>query len=58
MEGPQGPPGEVSQAQLDSAIAGTSRNSNSVPTLDEPFENPEAESLRQRFNELLGALRR
>src|ERR1043165_6764497 len=33
QEGPQGTPGEVSQAALDAAIAGTSDNSNSVSNL-------------------------
>jgi hypothetical protein len=56
--GPQGPPGEVTQNDLAQAIQGTSSNSNSVPTLDTPFVDPDAEALRVRLNELIGALRR
>jgi hypothetical protein len=62
--GPQGPPGadgadgEVTNAALDAAIAGTSNNSNSVNTLDDPFADPASEELRQKLNELIGALRR
>jgi len=29
-----------------------------VPTLDEPFSDPDAETLRQRLNELILAARR
>jgi hypothetical protein len=56
--GPQGPPGEVTQNDLAQAIQGTSNNSNAVPTLDTPFADPDAEALRVRLNELIGALRR
>ena len=58
IQGPQGPVGEVSNAALATAIAGTSTNSNAVPTLDTPFADPDAESLRQAFNALVLALRR
>ena len=57
-DGAQGPPGEVTNAQLSSAISGTSNNSNAVAILDTPFADPDAESMRQRFNELVLALRR
>ena len=57
-DGIQGPPGEVNEAQLSSAISGTSNNSNAVATLDNPFPDPDAETLRVRFNELVLALRR
>jgi hypothetical protein len=53
-----GPPGEVTQNDLAQAINGTSNNSNPVPTLDTPFADPDAEALRVRLNELIGALRR
>ena len=53
-----GPQGEVTPAQLTGAISGTSNNSNAVATLDTPFADPDAESMRQRFNELVLALRR
>ena len=57
-DGQQGPPGEVTNAALAAAISGTSNNSNAVATLDTPFSDPDAESLRLRFNELVLALRR
>ena len=52
-DGSQGPPGEVTNAQLNSAIPGTSSNTNGVATLDTPFGDPDAESLRQKLNELI-----
>ncbi|MBE7494193.1 MAG: hypothetical protein HS117_04575 [Verrucomicrobiaceae bacterium] len=51
--GAQGEPGEVSQAQLDTAISGTSPNTNNVGTLDTPFGDPDMEALRQKLNELI-----
>ena len=57
-DGPPGPPGEVTTAALATAIAGTSANSNAVPTLDTPFADPDAEALRRKMNELLLAMRR
>jgi hypothetical protein len=57
-DGSNGAPGEISQAQLDSAINGTSSNSNSVPTMDIPFGDPALEEMRQRLNQLINALRR
>ena len=56
--GNDGAPGEVSQAQLDSAISGTSNNTNSVGTLDSGFADADMEALRQKMNELISALRR
>ena len=58
MNGSDGAPGEVSQAQLDSAISGTSANTNSVGTLDNVFGDPASEELRNKLNELIHALRR
>lgn len=65
MQGPagaDGAPGEVTTAQLTAdiatAVSGTSSNSNAIATLDTPFADPDAESMRQRFNELVLALRR
>ncbi len=57
-DGSQGPPGEVSQSQLDSAISGTSNNTNGVSTLDTGFADPDMEALRQKVNEMILALRR
>ena len=51
--GPDGPPGEVTQNQLDSAISGTSNNTNAVSTLNNPFADPDMEELRQKLNELI-----
>jgi hypothetical protein len=52
-DGSQGPPGEISQAQLDSAISGTSANTNSVGTLDTAFADPDMEAMRQKLNEMI-----
>ena len=57
-DGAEGQPGEVSQAQLDSAITGTSANTNSVSTLDNTYGDPASEELRTKVNELINALRR
>ena len=61
--GSQGPPGEVSNAQLTTAINSTSSNSNAVSTLDTPFANDpptlaDMETMRAKMNELITALRR
>jgi hypothetical protein len=63
QDGAPGAPGEVSAAQLNSAIAGTSNNSNTVGTLDTPFTNDpptlaDMEVMRAKMNELILALRR
>ena len=51
--GSDGAAGEVSQAQLDNAIAGTSSNTNNVNTLDTPFADPDMEAMRQKMNEMI-----
>jgi hypothetical protein len=51
--GSDGAPGEVSQAQLDSAISGTSNNTNSISTLDSGFADADLEALRQKLNEMI-----
>jgi len=61
--GAQGQPGEVTNAQLSSAISGTSNNSNAVSMLDTPFANDpptlaDLELMRAKLNELINALRR
>ena len=67
VAGEQGLPGEVTSSQLATAIsmavAGTSNNTNAVPTLDTPFTNDPAsladmETLRAAYNALVLALRR
>lgn len=58
IQGYQGPPGEVTTSQLDTAIATTSSNTNSIPTLDTPFTDPDTETIRQAYNLLVLALRR
>jgi len=57
-QGIQGPPGEVTNADLGNAISGTSSNTNGVMTLDTPFADPDAETLRQAYNTLVLAARR
>lgn len=52
-DGSQGLPGEISQAQLDSAISGTSANTNGVSTLDTAFADPDMEAMRQKLNEMI-----
>lgn len=54
--GVQGPPGEVTNATLAGAIAGTARNPVGLAALDTPFADPDAESLRVFCNTLLGLL--
>ena len=56
--GVAGADGEVTDAALAAAIAGTSNNSNAVATLDTPFADPDAEAMRQKLNELILAQRR
>ena len=56
--GPQGMQGEVGLQQLNDAISGTSRNSDGVSTLETPFADPDAETLRLKVDELIAALRR
>ncbi len=61
--GDDGAPGEVTGAQLASALSGTSNNTNAVSTLDAPFTNDpptlaDMELTRAKYNELVLALRR
>ncbi|MCX6856539.1 MAG: hypothetical protein NTV80_16730 [Verrucomicrobia bacterium] len=53
----EGAAGEVSQAQLDCAIDGTSANTNGIGTLDTAFADPptlaDLEALRQKMNEMI-----
>lgn len=61
-QGPQGPAGDVSVPQLESAIAGTSSNSNAVTVLNlvvsDPPTRAEMQSLADKVQELILALRR
>ena len=60
--GTDGQPGEVSRTELNNAQLDTlsqcSANTNGVSTLDTPMNDPEAEALRQKLNELVNAMRR
>ncbi|WP_395715720.1 hypothetical protein [Prosthecobacter sp.] len=60
--GPQGPPGEVTQMQLNSAINGTSNNSNAVGLLGMTVSDPptvgEVQAIASKLDELINALRR
>ena len=64
-QGPQGdvgPPGEVTMAQLNAAITGTSNNSNAVATMglvvSDPPTQAEMQALVNKVDELITALRR
>ncbi len=61
-DGPQGPPGEVTTMQLNSAINGTSSNSNAVNTLAMTVSDPptvgEVQAIASNLDELILALRR
>jgi len=45
-------------AKADAVLANSSNNTNAIATLDTPFADPDAETLRQRFNELVLEMRR
>ncbi len=65
-EGQSGPPGEVTQEDLDNAIIGalaqTSNNSNGVAMMgesaDTSYNQPQMQSLMNKMDELINALRR
>jgi hypothetical protein len=61
-EGPQGPMGEISNMDLQNAIAGTSSNSNTVATLGMGVSDPptqgEVQQIANKLDELINALRR
>lgn len=60
--GSQGPPGEVTNADLNTALQATlnqtSNVSNAVTTLDTPLAHPDMDTLRLKLNDLILALRR
>jgi hypothetical protein len=60
--GADGAPGEVTLAQLNTAVAGTSSNTNAVATLglivSDPPTQAEMQSLANKVDELILALRR
>ena len=58
-KGDPGDPGEVSNAQLDAAIAGTSANTNAVALINTSgITNPVQLMLAEKINEMLTAQRR
>lgn len=61
-DGATGPSGEVSQAQLDTAISGTSANTNGVSTLgqiaDGSYNPTQMQDVLNKMDELINALRR
>jgi len=61
-QGQSGPPGEVTQAQLDSAIAGTSSNTNGVSTLsqsaDSNYNQTQMQDVLNKLDEFINAARR
>ena len=61
-DGAQGPPGEVTNAQLTTAIQGTSANSNAVTPLglsvSDPPTQAELQAVANKLDELIVALRR
>ena len=60
--GPQGPEGEVTSAQLNAAIAGTSNNTNAIALLSlnvsDPPTQAELQAVANKLDELINALRR
>ncbi len=54
----QGEPGDVTVANLRSAIGGTAANANVMSMMDMSFPDPDMKPLRARFNELILAPRR
>jgi hypothetical protein len=60
--GATGEPGEVTLTDLDNGLQNNlsqcSNNSNGVNTLDTPMADPDVETLRQKMDELINALRR
>lgn len=54
--GPAGAPGEITQATLDSAVAGTPRNPTSVQPLNIGTTDPTITALMDKLNELIAAL--
>ncbi len=61
-DGATGPPGEVSQAQLDNAISGTSNNTNGVSTMgqtaDFNYNQSQMQDVLNKLDEFLNAARR
>lgn len=61
-QGDVGPMGEVSQSQLDSAISGTSNNTNNVSTLgqtaDSSYNQQQMQDVLNKLDEFLNSARR
>ena len=58
FDGSDGPPGEVSQIDLDDAINGTSNNSDGVELLSMAASDSDVQTIADKVDELLLALRR
>lgn len=61
-QGENGAPGEVTQSQLDNAIAATSNNTNSVSTLgmsaDSSYNQQQMQDVMNKLDEFINAARR
>ena len=61
-DGADGPPGEVTQAVLDAAIAGTAQNPSGIAplalTISDPPTQGEVQAIMDAYNALLAALQR
>jgi hypothetical protein len=44
---------EIGRSSSNSAISGTSNNTNGVSTLDNAFADPDMEAIRQKVNEMI-----
>lgn len=62
INGTDGAPGEVTNAQLSSAVSDSSNNSNAVSTLnqgaDSNYSQPQMQAQMDKMDELITALRR
>jgi hypothetical protein len=56
--GQSGPPGEVTQSALDSAISTTAQNPSSVSPISGSFSDPDVNTLKEKLNDLINALTR
>jgi hypothetical protein len=54
--GQSGPPGEVTQSALDSAISTTAQNPSSGSPISDSFADPDLTIVKDKVNELIAAL--